>query len=150
MMGRGNACVHGEYEGLYYVDWDNFTVVEGKEDYELRNEEWELSLEQFIHDFKGKYKSFSECNEWTSREERAVLQNSLFYIVVEDNEWSMAIKLIQKEQSYYSMGNIENLQKGLYQKYLEGIKQCLFNQFEMIGTYKGAWTSGVEKRSESA
>ena len=23
-MGRGNVCVHGKYEGLYYVDYDNF------------------------------------------------------------------------------------------------------------------------------
>jgi vacuolar-type H+-ATPase subunit C/Vma6 len=54
----------------------------------------------------------------------------------------MAIKLIQKEQDYYKKGNFENLQAGLYKKYLKGIKNCLFNQFEELGTYCGAWTSG--------
>ena len=28
-----------------------------------------------------------------------------------------------------------------YKTYLEGIKECLFNQFEELG-YGGAWTSG--------
>lgn len=150
-MGRGNACVHGDYEGLYYVDWDNFMCeLDGERDYELEREECEISLKQFVHDFKEKYKSFSECDKWTSNHERAVLESKLFYIVVEDNQWSMAIKLIQKEQDYYSRGNFENLQKGLYQKYLEGLKQCLFNQFEELGIYRGAWSHGTIRKSEAA
>lgn len=152
-MGRGNVCVFGKYEGLYYVDWDNFSneYEDGDgnivTDYDFQREEWECALAEFVSDFKKKYKSFSDCNKWISREEKAVLENSLFYIAVEDNEWSMAVKLIQKEQDYYSSGNIHNLQKGLYKKYLEGMKNCLFNQFDEIGTYGGAWTSGTIKKS---
>lgn len=152
-MGRGNVCVFGEYEGLYYLDWDNFCAQyeddDGKliTDYDFQMEEWENSLYEFKCDFKKKYKSFSDCDKWISGTERAVLENSLFYIVVEDNNWSMAIKLIQKEQDYYSRGNIINLQRRIYKKYLNSIKNCLFNQFEEIGTYSGAWTSGTIKRS---
>jgi len=151
-MGRGNACVFGEYEGLYYVDWDNFSNQYEDEfgnvitDYNFQREEWEESLSQFVFDFKEKYKSFSNCNEWISSYEKAVLENSLFYIVVEDNEWSIAIKLIQKEQGYYDRGNIVNLQARHYQTYLEGMKECLFNQFEELGIYGGAWTSGRIKK----
>ena len=153
-MGSGNACVFGNYEGLFYVDWDNFSCqyedADGnviRDDYEFQREEWETALAEFVFDFNDKYKSFSKCDEWITRNERAVLENSLFYIAVEDNEWSMAIKLIQKEQDYYSRGNIVNLQAGLYRKYLEGIKNCLFNQFSELGTYGGAWTSGRIRRS---
>lgn len=152
-MGRGNACVHGDFEGLYYIDWDNFSYQCEDEDgnlitdYDFQREEWENSLYVFIEDFKNKYKSFTNCEEWINREEQAILENELFYIVIEDNQWSIAIKLIQKEQSYYSRGNITNLQAGLYRKYLEGMKNCLFNQFEEIGIYGGAWTSGVIKRT---
>lgn len=152
-MGRGNACVFGKYEGLYYVDWSNFSDQYETEDgelvtdYEFQRQEWESALTEFMADFKGKYKSFTECNQWINREERAVLENALFYIVVEDCEWAMTIKLIQKEQDDYSKGNITNLQAGLYKKYLEGMKLCLFNQFEEIGVYGGAWTSGRIKRS---
>lgn len=151
-MGRGNACVHGNYEGLFYVDWDNFSsqfedgdgniVV----DYDFQREEWEIALAEFVSDFMKKFNSFSKCNKWISNSERAVLENSLFYIAVEDNEWSMAVKLIQKEQGYYDMGNIENLQKKHYKTYLEGIKECLFNQFNELGTYSGAWTHGIIKK----
>jgi hypothetical protein len=152
-MGRGNCCVHREYEGLFFVDWNNFSSEWEDEngniitdDYDFQRDEWEESLYQFISDFKKKYPSFSECDKWINREEKAILENELFYIVTEDNEWSMAIKLIQKEQDYYKNGNIEALQKKHYNNYLEGIKKCLFNQFEEIGTYCGAWTSGRIKR----
>ena len=147
-MGRANTCVFGDYEGLYYIDWDNFSNEYEDEhgniiqDYDFQREEWEISLYEFISDFTQKFKSFSMCNEWISRDEKAILENKLFYIAITDNEWSMAIKLIQKEQGYYDNGNIENLQAKHYKTYLEGIKECLFNQFEELGTYGGAWTSG--------
>lgn len=152
-MGRGNSCVFGKYEGLYYVDWNNFSneYEDGEGniivDEDMRVEEWEEALSQFIFDLTKKYPSFSTCEEWLSNTEKAVLENSLFYITVEDNEWSMAIKLVQKEQSYYSKGNIVNLQAGLYMKYLNGIRDCLFNQFDELGTYEGAWTSGRIKKA---
>jgi hypothetical protein len=151
-MGRGNVCVSGEYEGLYYVDWNNFSSEYEDEhgniiqDYDLQREEWEGSLEQFISDFTKRFKSFSRCDEWISNSEKAVLENSLFYIAVEDNEWSIAIKLIQKEQGYHFSGNIENLQVKHYKNYLDGMRDCLFNQFEELGTYGGPWTSGRIRR----
>ena len=153
-MGRGNVCVFGEYEGLYYIDWDNFSSEFEDEygnviqDYDFQREEWENSLEQFISDFTQRFKSFSECDEWIGNSEKAILENSLFYITIEDNEWSIAIKLIQKEQGYYDSGNIENLQVKHYKNYLDGMRDCLFNQFEELGTYGGPWTSGRIRRPE--
>ena len=143
-MGRGNTCVFGDYEGLYYIDWDNFS----NED-DFWREEWENSLEQFISDFTQKFKSFSRCDEWIGGDNRAILENGLFYIAIADNEWSIAIKLIQKEQEYYDDGNLENLQANLYKTYLDGIRDCLFNQFEELGTYAGPWTSGRIRRGET-
>jgi hypothetical protein len=144
-MGRGNTCVFGEYEGLFYIDWDNFSSE--YEDDDFWREDWENSLYQFINDFTQRFKSFSRCDEWISGDDRAVLENKLFYIAVADNEWSIAIKLIQKEQGYYE-GNIENLQAKHYKTYLDGIRDCLFNQFEELGTYTGPWTSGRIRRPE--
>jgi hypothetical protein len=151
-MGRGNTRVFGDYEGLFYIDWDNFGAEYEDEngniieDYDLQMEEWENSLEQFISDFTQRFKSFSRCDEWISGDDRAILENKLFYIAVADNEWSVAIKLIQKEQEYYDNGNIENLQAKHYTTYLEGIKECLFKQFDELGTYAGPWTSGRIRR----
>jgi len=144
-MGRGNTRVFGDYEGVYYIDWDNFSS-EYEDDF--WREEWENSLYQFISDFTQRFKSFSRCNEWISRDDRAILENKLFYVAIADNEWSIAIKLIQKEQEYYYDGNIENLQAKHYKTYLDGIRDCLFNQFEELGTYAGPWTSGRIRRQE--
>ena len=79
------------------------------------------------------------CDQWISRYEHAILENALFYIVVEDNEWSVAIKLIQKEDWLL---NLDGLQAKHYQSYLNGMKDCLFEQFDELGTYGGPWTSG--------
>ena len=43
---------------------------------------------------------------------------------------------------------MENLQKRFYEEYLNGIRDALFEQFESIGVYKGAWTSGTLRREE--
>ena len=147
MMGRGNTRVFGEYEGLFYIDWDNFSSEH--EDDDFWRQEWESSLHQFISDFTQRFKSFSRCDEWISGDDRAILENRLFYIAITDNEWSVAIKLIQKEQKYYDSGNLENLQAKHYKTYLDGMKECLFNQFEELGTYAGPWTSGRIRRSET-
>lgn len=155
-MGRGNVCVRGKYEGLYFVDWDNFSDEFEDEDgniikdYDMQRDEFEDSLFEFVNDFKKKYNSFNKCDKWIDRSIRAILESKLFYIAVEDNEWSMAFMLIQKEQDYYDNYNFEGLQAGLYQKYLNGMKECLFNQFNELGTYSGAWTSGTIKRRETA
>jgi multimeric flavodoxin WrbA len=131
-MGRSNVCVFGKYEGLYYIDWDNFSnQYENKygqiiTDYDFQREEWESSLAEFISDFREKFKTFVPCDKWINNNEKAVLENSLFYIVTQDNEWSMAIKLIQKEQDYHTNENIVVLQGRFYKTYLEGIKNCLF------------------------
>ena len=141
-MGRGNTRVFGDYEGVYYIDWDYFSS-EYEDDF--WREEWENSLYQFISDFTKRFKSFRKCDKWISGEDRAILENGLFYVAVADNEWSIAFKLIQKEQGYYD-GNLENLQAKHYKTYLDGMRDCLFNQFEELGTYAGPWTNGWIRR----
>ena len=151
-MGAGNACVFGDYEGLYYVDWAKFPYeFENSDgeiviDYQEQREAWVESLWIFKEDMKDKFPSFSDCDKWLSNNVKAVLENELFYIATEDNQWSMAIKLLQKEQGFYDSGNIYNLQGRHYKNYLEGMKECLFNQFEEIGVCGGPWTSGTIKR----
>ena len=84
---------------------------------------------------------------WGPLSRLVILESRLFYIAVEDNEWSLAVELVQKEEP---LGDVwmENLQKRLYQKYLDGMKKALLNRLPSIGTYSGAWTSGRIKREE--
>ena len=44
---------------------------------------------------------------------------------------------------------MENLQRQLHEKYLEGMKRCLLGRLPSIGTYKDAWRSGILTREEA-
>lgn len=163
-MGRGNVCTFGKYEGLFYADRDylDYYVAkkededgcfEGKLLEEMSMEDFnnfdydnfmsEILYNDFIDEFielmQKKFKSFSD----TGQRYGIILENNLFNIEIEDNEWSYAIKLTQKEYYYY---NLENLQKKHYENYLEGIKLSLLELFPSIGCYGGAWTHGTIRR----
>lgn len=165
-MGRGNVCTFGKYEGLYYADRDylDFYVPidgeadEGKyleemehndfSDYEydefISRANYEDFISEFISLFCLKFKSFSA----TGKDYGVILENNLFEIEVEDNQWSYAVKLIQKEYDYDN--HLEGLQKKHHTNYLEGIKNVLLEIFPSIGSYGGAWTSGRITREDAA
>lgn len=174
-MGRGNVCVFGKYEGLYYIDRDHTDVYRrsdpmsddecetrlmGDLDYaELTGGEWvydewgseeELDdvLECFKDSFIKMFPSFERTKpqKWIDRSTMAILENKLFYIGIEDNQWSEAVKLLQKEDLYDD--HLEGLQKRHYQRYLDGMKKALLERLPSIGTYSGAWTSGRATREE--
>lgn len=177
-MGRGNVCVYGKYEGLYYIDYDDIDVYRRDEpdaEYpEVRHrseltyedvtgnewlyddwgsaEELDYAIETFIDSFTKRFASFGRCksNTWLrcgaygAFSRRAVLENELFYIAIEDNEWSLAIELLQKEDPYDN--HLEGLQKRHFQRYMFGMRDALMEQFESIGTYAGWWTHGIIRR----
>ena len=160
-MGRGNVCTFGKYEGLYYADRDYLDVYcntdemnedgeypikmlgelsvsdfsEWKYDECLSEEYYRDFIENFIYLMTARFKSM----ERTGKTYGAIMENSLFTIEIEDNEWSYAVKLIQKE---HWCNNLEGLQAKHYTSYMEGMKTALLEIFPSIGTYGGAWTSG--------
>lgn len=162
-MGRGNVCVHGEYEGLYYVSKEYLDEFISKEDsdnimllhdiyhsdaslneFEYDEISSQCNYEDFIDNFKNDFiKKFNSFSDISGSYFGSILENELFKIQIIDNEWGYAICLIQKESSYYDNYNKENLQKRHYKNYLNGIKECLFNQFDEIGSYSGCWTHNV-------
>lgn len=170
-MGRGNVCVHNPYEGLYYIDNDYLHIYRkvgsdpddpelcsmGELDYEkltsgdweydeLESDiEWENTKIYLMARLTERFKSFRPCDEWINREQRAILQSELFYVAVEDNQWSMAVELIQKDAFFYST---EGLQRRHYRSYLNAIRDILFELFPTLGVYGGAWTSGTIRRED--
>ena len=164
-MGRGNTCVFGKYEGLYYVDRNYLDCYIAKEmnddgeyeekmlgdismeefpnfdyDYALSEMYYEDFLEEFIYKMENKFKSFAH----TGKDYGTVMENNLFEIEIEDNEWSYAVKLIQKEDDWDN--HLEGLQKKHYENYLDGIKNILLEMFPSIGCYGGAWTHGTDTK----
>lgn len=166
-MGRGNVCVFGEYEGLYYVDRgyiDCYIAKEADEygeyeekmycdmdlndfaDYDYDEFLSRIYYEDFISEFisimEKKFKSFVS----TGKDFGTIMENNLFEIEIEDNQWSYAVKLIQKECWYDN--HLEGLQKKHYENYLNGIKTILLKLFPSIGCYRGAWTHGTITRED--
>lgn len=156
-MGRGNVCVFGDYEGLYYADRDYldfYIPIDGEADdgkflgemshndfgdYEydefISRSYYEDFIAEFVSMFCKRFKSFSE----TGNDYGVILENNLFEIEIEDNQWSYAVKLIQKEDDWDD--HLVGLQKKHYQTYLDGMKNILLELFPSIGSYSGAWTS---------
>lgn len=175
-MGQGNVCVTGSCEGLYYIDNDHFHIyrrdVPGKSEEceskmlgelhapELASGGWLLDeedtraiqrdlLDSFIESFTNRFPAFHQPapdKQWLDHTRQSILESSLFHIAIEDNEWSLAIELVQKEGLYGD--NLYGLQARHYQKYLEGMKRCLLEHLPSIGIRTGAWTSDVIKREE--
>ena len=158
-MGISNCCVFGKYEGLYFIDYDDIHVFRHKDcdldgsaearflrdlDYgELTGGDWIFDdlatqfvqqevLDSFTSDFLRMFPNFSKtCPDlWISRSQKAILESPLFYLCLEDNNWSLAVELIQKEppqgRSYAA------LQARCYQRYLTGIARCLLNHLPTI------------------
>lgn len=162
-MGAGNVRTHGRCEGTYYIDNDFLDVYRRMNedgDYEYRrgrnaDEEFELDVDEswmsrldfqseFNEEFTKRFRSFERVDRWISGSRRAILENKLFYVVLEDNLWSLAIELIAKEVEPQS----ETLQMTHYKKYLEAMKQILLNMFEEVGFPTGcAWTHGILRRN---
>lgn len=171
-MGRGNVSVSGPYEGVFFVDRDNtdWYVLDGEsvlqkdidiDDFACAKYDETASEESYIAMCNGiveriakQFPSFREIleNVWfrytdygCDRRDFGVvlLENDLFVISVEDNEWSYAVLLLQKQDEYDD--HLSGLQKRHYQKYLAAIKEAILDMYGEIGIYTGPWTSSVER-----
>lgn len=142
----------------FYVRKDNpeetrrFRDIEGdfthwKYDDFMSDREYEDFKETLITAFTKRFQSFLPCNKWIERERYALLENKLFFLCVQDNEWSVAVELIAKDNNDY-FASLAGLQAGLHQIYLDGMRDCLFEQFASLGIYAGPWTSGRIKKPD--
>ena len=138
-----------EYSELTSTDW-HFDEISTAD-------EWDDIMECFVDDFTRKFPAFHDAREPRGRwikdrlyeDVQIVMESKLFYIGTEDNQWSMAVLLIQKEPPWGYC--YDGLLARHYQRYLDGIRDCLFNRLDELGTYSGAWTSGtIRKEAASA
>lgn len=79
---------------------------------------------------------------------RLIMESGLFYVAVQDNEWSLAVELIQKESPYDD--HLSGLQARHYQRYLDGMKTCLLERLPSICIRTGPWTSERITREEAS
>lgn len=170
-MGRGNVCVRGKYEGLYYIDKEyievyckqdpeNEDICLAKTQADLSSEEllsgdWlydesasedakDQVLEGLMYALQDQFPSFERFTPETWKDGRQLLlENRLFVVAVEDNEWSLAVELLQKEDDTV---NLQGLQSRQYQRYLDGMRDALLEHLPSIRIYAGPCTSGTIMR----
>ena len=172
-MGKGNVCTHNKCEGLFYIDNEDLLVYRYKDsdehvllksiqgtgkiddyvfDEHSTSENIDDVLEMFIADLAAKQYCFSSCDKWLSNTENAIAEDEFFYIAIEDNGWSIAVKLLQKEApEHYDDEEIdafEMTQERLFQSYLTDMRDALFEQFDELGIYAGPWTHGLIRKGE--
>ena len=150
-MGRGNVCVFNEYEYLYFIPMSEFEEKMYNFDTDEFIEDSEDEFKDYLYDdfkdnlysyFTEKYKSFKKPQKkWLDREDMVIAENDLYYLTLSDNEWSIAVKLLQKEYNYYESYNIENLQKKHIENYKNGLLEVLFDICSEVYAYNGPWTS---------
>lgn len=173
-MGKGNCLVCSDVGGQWYIDNGDLYVYRSKEtddvvtlreipyneldEYEFDDHETLVFCNEIIDELKASLKRrfpcFEDQDEWlrgnSGRNERqAILENKLFWIAIEDNEWCLAVELVPKDEPW-GLHWMENLQKKHYHTYLDGIRDALFEQFEHISYRTGAWTSGTLRRWREA
>ena len=104
-MGRGNVCVHGKYEGLFYIDNEHLNVYRRADDYdeypetrlmgeldyaELTSGDWLYDgegtmceeddvLECFVDSFTRRFPSFERARgqKWVGDSCRVILESKL-------------------------------------------------------------------------
>ena len=134
-MGCGNCCVFGRYEGLYYIDNDDFHVFRradaASDDCPEPRLMRDLDYEE-LTDGTWLYDDLA-----TELEEEDILECFTANFL----QMFPSFKRVRPE-SY------AGLQSRHYQAYLKGIEKCLLDRLPSIGTYKSAWTSGRLTRAE--
>lgn len=170
-MGRGNVSTTGPYEGLYFVDNDYYVVYRENNPYseeedhrllkdldlkELQSDTWlfddwgtneELDdiLSCFKDSFKAMFPEFEDSSAFISKDKTCLLESNLFYICMEDNEWSIAVELLQKDGD----DAVFDLQRESFAAYLNGIKKALLERLPSVGYYTGPWTHGTVMREDT-
>ena len=172
-MGKGNVVVIEQPGTQFYVDNEDFhtytrdgydpTLLRDIDlseieawtyDQGLTQDEWDDLLDNFKTELVSHIPSFTECPDGTWLPDnsgrlgrQAILENTLFYVAIEDNEWSMAVELIPKEDVYDEYG-LNGLQIGHFDTVKRWIQDSLLDYLPKIHIRNGPWMSGTIYRPE--
>lgn len=155
MKGNINVPNGGE---LFYVHYDSMNLYIDKnkpeDGYKMKKEipsygfsryTWDKKASQQKYDtwlnvFKSrmckKFKSLKPVDQYAHRSQRIILQNKLFIIAIEDNEWSFAVELMENEDS-----KCVGLQRRHFGSFYKGLKSILMDTVDQIYIRTGSWTA---------
>lgn len=142
-------------DGLYYIPYTAVNMYKHKKTSqyltqseipqgEIANYKFDLAKSQAKYDewlktFKTKMRkrcpSFQDVDVYTKRDERIVLENKMFQIVIEDNAWGFAVELLSRPDCRY-----KSLQKHSFKTFLKVLCNVLLTTMPVIYIRNGAWS----------
>jgi hypothetical protein len=105
-----------------------------KLDLPLSQQNYDVWLEKFRDAMQKRYKSYHKIDKYLKRDQRIVLENNMFQVIIEDNEWSFAVELISVPHCPYPA-----FQKHLFPQFFKGMREILFTITETIYIRNGSW-----------
>lgn len=139
--------------GLYYVDYNEIYRFHKKNSDVLlkQNEIPEDDASSYEFDQEASQKYFNDfimsfqtsfCSHFSSmhpvdrydKKKHIIAENKLFQIILEDNNWSVAVELLPVKKSN------EGLQNQMFNSFLTGMKNALFEQFDTIYVRDASWS----------
>ncbi len=142
-MGRGNYCPSGECSDQWYVEYDQYDIIDENEE-PTGEYDWSLMMEDFDRAFEAiqkRFPSFEKVDDkWGDRYwgEQYRLENKLFMIGIADNTWSLALFIQMRKDLWIEQ---ENLAKRHFPEYSKAILQIMLETFGEIGLRNGPWCS---------
>lgn len=147
-------------EGLYYVNYDDIHMYHSNKDEsivlpasqipetEMNKYAFDPTFTQIHYDAIRTKLANSLCAKFPSmiqptedlyadkrKTKRIIAHNELFDVILEDNQWSLAVALKQKPK-----GNV-GLQTQMFPSFLNGLRLSLFEQFPVLYIRTGTWTA---------
>lgn len=144
-------------DALYFVHYDTVELYKnkhnpldirpkadipaGKEaDYKFDAETSQKKYDEYIDTFcrlmRRRLPSLKPVQNTERSRRKILLQNSMFSIAVEDNNWSFAVELLSRPECPY-----KSLQKHHFASFVKGMQDCLFILFNEIYVRTGSWTA---------
>ena len=145
-------------EGLFYVDFKNIYMYHKKDnpsqivlekdlpdnaqeqtkykfDAPMSQANFEAFKTKFVDQITTQFPSMQPTDEWLnkSKTRHVIMTNKLFNVVIENNNWSLAIELTMAPK-----GNT-GLQAQMFPSFIKGIRTALLNQFDTIYVRNGSW-----------
>ena len=155
-MSKGNINVSLN-DGLYYISYESVNVYKSKQnpqdlktinqiapqdraqfdlDLPLSQANYDAWLESFRKAMHKRYPSYRIIDKYLKRDQRIVLENNMFRVIIEDNEWSFAVELISIPKCQYKA-----FQKHLFPQFFKGMREILFTITETIYIRNGSWSA---------
>ena len=144
-------------DGLYYVHYDSINLYKNKhdpndvrpaklipanlrQDYELDLPLSQANYDTWLTNFRAamrkRYKSYRQIDKYQKAGKRIILQNDMFHVIIEDNEWSFAVELISRPRYPYPQ-----LQKHLFTHFFKGMREILLTMTDTLYIRSGSWTA---------